>query len=261
MHRFLATLIVCVFTAGLTGVALAQSEEKGGVWYLRGSFGVANHDLSELETSLKEQKQDLIDRGVNFSTYARNFDTILDYRVEVGAIFWKGFSLGLLFNYQPRGEDQVVGGSSPGDQYRSSENIEINFLAFYGNLCYWLPGDHGFFLGGRVGYSHGRFKQSITITNPSVPQFTATVDGDYDGAGAVYGLSAGYQYTFLNGILVYLELGYEARNLGTFTGSTTSTDEALFPSSSGDYTVNGQTVDFDYSGPFIAIGIGFTGPY
>ena len=88
-----------------------------------------------------------------------------------------------------------------------------------------------------------------------------TANGDYSGDNFVYGFSGGYQYEFLNGLLVYLELGYEVRDLGTFTGSTTSTNTDIVPEYSGTYNVNGEDINFDYSGPFLALGIGFTGPY
>jgi hypothetical protein len=247
--------------AGYIGVSVAETEERGRLWYLRGSFGVADQDLGDLEKALKDEKKDLADNGVDVSTYAHDFDTVWDYRVEVGAIFWKGFSLGALFDYQPRGDDQVVGGVAPGDQLRMTETIKINFLAFYGNLSYWLPGTHNFFFSGRAGYGYGTFEQSVVITDPSNPQFTATVDGDYDGDGAVYGFSGGYSYEFVNGLLLYLELGYEWRSLGPFNGTTTSSNETLFPGRSGDYIVDGYVVDFDFSGPFIALGFGLIGPY
>lgn len=264
MRRFVATLIVCVLATGYFGVSVAQTEEpeeRGQLWYIRGSFGVADQDLGELGQALKEEKEDLASKGVDISTYAKDFETILDYRVEVGAVLWKGFSLGLLFDYQPRGEDQIVAGVAPGGGLRMSERIKTNFYAFYGNLTYWFPGTHNFFLSGRVGYGSGRFQQGLEFTDPNNPQFTATADADYDGSGAVYGFSGGYQYEFLNGILVYLELGYERKDLGTFTGTTTSSQPNIFPDQSGDYVVDGKAINFDFSGPFIAVGFGFIGPY
>jgi hypothetical protein len=252
---------MCVLIVGYFGVSVAQTEERGQLWYIRGSFGVADQDLGELETALKDEKKGLANRGVDISTYARDFDTILDYRAEVGAVFWQNLSVGLLFNYQPRGEDQVVAGVAPGGGLRMSERIRTKFYAFYGNFSYWFPGTHNFFLSGRIGYGSGRFQQEFDFTDPNNPQFGATASADYDGAGAVYGFSAGYQYEFLNGILVYLELGYERRDLGTFSGSTTSSEPNIFPEQSGDFVVDGKSINFDFSGPFIALGFGFIGPY
>jgi hypothetical protein len=247
--------------AGYVGVPVAQTEERGRLWYIRGSFGVADQDLGEVEQALKEEKEQLASQGVDISTYAKDFDTIWDYRVEVGAVFWKQFSLGLLFNYQPRSEDQVIAGVATGGGLRMTETIRTNFYAFYGNLSYWLPGTHNFFLSGRVGYASGRFQQEFVFTDPNNPQYTETADADYDGSNVAYGFSGGYQYEFLNGILVYLELGYERRDFGTFTGATTTSAEDVFPGSSGDYTVGGEAINFDFSGPFIAVGFGFIGPY
>lgn len=247
--------------AGTAGVSFAQDDEKGSVWYIRGSFGAAGQDLSDLETALKQEKQHLIEKGVDVGTYAYNFDTVWDYRVEVGAVLYRGLALGLLFDYEPRSDDQTVSSVAPGDQVRLSEEIKINYYAFFANLTYWFPGVHSLFVSGRVGYGSGRFEETFRLTDPSNPQFGVEGKGDYDGNGAVFGFSGGYQYEFLNGLLLYVELGYEWRDLGTFTGTTTTTDENLFPGYSGTYTVGGEDVSFDYSGPFIAVGFGFTGPY
>jgi len=254
-------LIIVALVTGTVVVSHAQDDENGGVWYIRGSFGAAGQDLSALETAIKESKQALIDNGVDLSTYSYNFDTIWDYRVELGAVLFKGFSLGLMFDYQPRSDDQSVSGVGAQDQLRMSEDIKITYYAIFGNVTYWFPGTHSFFVSGRAGYGSGRFQQTLELVDPSNPQIAVSGEGDYDGSNVVYGFSGGYQYKFLNGFLLYLELGYEQRNLGTFTGTTTTTNENMFPSYSGTYTVNGEEIDFDFTGPFVAVGFGFTGPY
>jgi hypothetical protein len=247
--------------AGAADATFAQDDDRGTLWYIRGSFGVTDQDLSELESALKDEKQELIDAGVDLSTYARDFDQIWDYRVEVGALFWKGFSLGFLFDYQPREDDQTIGGITPGDQLRMSERIRIKYYGFYGNLSYWWPGTHSLFISGRVGWGYGRFQQNLNLWVPNVPQLNFEATGDYDGGNVVYGISGGYQYKWENGVLIYLEAGYEIRDLGTFTGTTTTSDEAQYPGRAGNYQVNGEDVNFDFSGPFLAVGFGFTGPY
>ena len=58
-----------------------------------------------------------------------------------------------------------------------------------------------------------------------------------------------------------MQLGYEWRDLGVFTGSTTSDNQNIVPDDSGVWTVDGEEINWDFSGPFIAVGFGFTGPY
>lgn len=261
VRQFIQILVISALVAGTATPLFAQDEDKGRVWYIRGSFGAADHDLGELEKALKDEKQELIDEGVDLGTYARSFDTVWDYRVEVGAVFWKGFSLGLLWDYQPRDEDQTISGRTTLDQVRMSERIRLRYMGLFGNLSYWMPGKHSFFFSGRVGYGWGRFQQNTDLWATNNPQFSLTIEGDYDGANVVYGFSGGYQYKWMNGILLYLELGYEVRDLGTFTGTTTTSDADRFPGRSGNYQVDGQDINFDFSGPFVAVGFGFTGPY
>jgi hypothetical protein len=59
--------------------------------------------------------------------------------------------------------------------------------------------------------------------------------------------------------LIYVQLGYEWRDLGTFSGSTTSSNQELVPDYSGDWSLDGEEVNWDFSGPFLAVGFGFTG--
>jgi hypothetical protein len=253
----IAAILICS-----AGASYAQFyEEDARLWYIRGSFGAAGQDLGDVEAALKAQAQHLVDLGFDMSTYSYDFDTTWDYRVEVGTVIWSHFALGFVFDYQPRSDDQSVGGVAPQDQFRYSNQLSINYHAFLGSLSYWMPGKHSFFLGGVVGYGTGRYQTTQTITDPSNPQFTLTAEGDYDGGNAVYGFNAGYNYVFENGGLIYLQLGYEWRDLGTFTGTTTSTDQDIVPDYSGVWTVDGEEINWDFSGPFIAIGFGFTGPY
>ncbi len=247
--------------AAISTTSSAQEKERGRMWYLKGSFGMAGQDLSDLETALREEKQSWADQGIDLSTYANNFDNVWDYRIETGAVIFKSFTLGLAFSYQPRGEDQQIAGVAPQDQIRIAETVEINYYAILAVLQYRFPGKHNFFVGADGGWGNGRFKQSTTATATLNPDWNMTANGDYSGDNFVYGFSGGYQYEFLNGLLVYLELGYEVRDLGTFTGSTTSTNTDIVPEYSGTYNVNGEDINFDYSGPFLALGIGFTGPY
>jgi len=251
-----------IILAGSAGSSFAQFyQEDARLWYIRGSFGVAGQDLGDVETALKKEAEKFIDLGFDLSTYANDFDNVWDYRVEVGGVIWNRFSLGFCFDYQPRSENQSVGGIAPQDQFRLSEDLSINYHAFLGSLTYWMPGTHGLFLGGTVGYGYGRFKQTTNIVDPSNPQFSLTASGDYDNGDVVYGFNGGYQYKFENGGLIYVQLGYEWRDLGVFTGSTTSDNQNIVPDYSGVWTVDGEEINWDFSGPFIAVGFGFTGPY
>ncbi len=261
VRRIIPIIIIVALSAGYAGTSFAQEDERGTAWYLRGSFGAASQDLSDLESALLAEKDELKNLGIDFSTYSNSFGNVWDYRVEVGAIITRGLSLGFLFDYQPRESDLSTGGIAPQDQIRMSENISINYYGFLGSLSYWFPGTHGFFLGATAGYGSGRFKQTITLVDPNNPQFNAESKADYDGGGPVYGFNGGYQFTADNGILFYLQVGFEWRDLGTFTGSTQSTAPQLLPEQSGIYTVGGEEINFDFSGPFVAIGFGFTGPY
>ena len=253
----LAAILICS-----AGASYAQfNEEDARLWYIRGSFGAAGQDLGDASTALKAQKQPLIDQGFDMSTYSYDFDTVWDYRAEVGAVIWSRFSLGFCWDYQPRKDDQSVGGVAPQDQFRYSEQISINYMAFLGSLSYWFPGKHTFFLGATAGYGNGRFEQTQGIVDPSNPQFSLDAQSDYDGGAAVYGFNAGYAYGFENGGLIYLQLGYEWRDLGTFTGTTKSSNQNIVPDYSGVWTVDGQEINWDFSGPFLAVGFGFTGPY
>lgn len=253
---------MCGVLVSAAGAAFADEDnDRGGFWYIKGSFGMAGHDLGELEKAVKDEKQGWIDEGIDVSTYAREFDTVWDYRVEVGALIWKHFTLGAAFTYQPRSEDQSLAGISPADQIRLSEQIKLRYYGILGVLQFRIPGKHQFFVGANGGYGAGRFEQTTTATSTVNPDWSLTAKGKYDGSGFVYGFSGGYGYEFLNGLLLYLELGYEFRDLGSFDGSTTSTNIDIVPERSGNYAVDGQDVNFDFSGPFLAVGIGFSGPY
>jgi hypothetical protein len=241
--------------------AFAEDNEKGRFWYIKGSFGMAGQDLGDLEKAVSDEKQDWIDQGIDVSTYSRNFDNVWDYRVEVGALIFNSFSLGAAFSYQPRTDDQALGGITPQDQIRLSESIGLDYYAILAVLQYRIPGKHEFFVGVSGGYGSGTFKQTTTATSTVNPDWSVNGSGKFTGNNFVYGFSGGYGYQFLNGLLLYLELGYEIRDLGTFDGSITSTNTDIVPDYSGTYKVNGEEVNFDYSGPFIAIGLGFTGPY
>ncbi|MGD8415291.1 MAG: hypothetical protein PVF33_13710 [Candidatus Latescibacterota bacterium] len=260
MRRIIPILTVAFLLAGSAGQSFAQFYEEGArVWYIRGSFGVAGQDLGDVENALNAEKQALTDAGFDFSTYANDFDTVWDYRVEVGGIVWNRFSVGFCYDYQPRSEDQTAAGIAAQDQFRYSEELSINYMAFLGSITYWMPGTHSLFVGGTVGYGYGKFKQTQGVTDPSNPQFTLTADGEYDGGNTVYGFNAGYAYAFDSGGLIYVQLGYEWRDLGTFSGSTTSSNQELVPDYSGDWSLDGEEVNWDFSGPFLAVGFGFTG--
>ena len=244
------------------GASYAQfHEEDARLWYIRGSFGMAGQDLGAVSSALQAQKQNLVDLGFDMSTYAYDFDQIWDYRVEVGSVIWNHLALGFVFDYQPRTDTKSVGGVAPGDQFRYSEELDVNYHAFLGSLSYWWPGKHSFFIGGVAGYGVGSFKQNQSITDPSNPQFTLSAEGNYDGGSAVYGFNAGYNYAFANGGLIYLQLGYEWRDIGTLTGTTTSSNQSIVPDYSGTWRVGGEEINWDFSGPFLAIGFGFSGPY
>jgi hypothetical protein len=262
VRRLIPILMICVVVmAVFSTTSFAQDNERGRVWYLKGSFGAAGQDLGDLETALRAEKQDWIDQGIDVSTYARDFDNVWDYRIETGAVIYKSFTLGLAFSYQPRGEDQQLSGVAPQDQIRIAEKIEINYYAFQAVLQYRLPGKHNFFVGASGGWGSGSFKQTTTATATLNADWNLSAKGDYSGDSFVYGFSGGYQYEFLNGLVVYLEMGYEVRDLGAFAGTTTSTNPDIIPERSGNYNVNGEDIGFDFSGPFLALGVGFTGPY
>lgn len=262
VRRIISIVTVAVVLAGWAGSSLAQFyEEDARVWYIRGSFGAAGHDLGDVETALKAEKQKLIDLGFDVSTYAHDFDTVWDYRVEVGGIVWNRFSVGFCFNYQPRSEDQSVSSIAPSDQFRLSEELKVTYFGYLASITYWLPGKHALFLGGTVGYGTGRFEQTTTITDPSNPQFSLAAESDYDGGDAVFGFNAGYNYSFENGGSIYVQAGYEWRDLGTFTGTTTSSNQNIIPDYDGVWPDEGEDVKWDFSGPFLAVGFGFTGPY
>jgi opacity protein-like surface antigen len=262
VSRLIPIMMICVvILAVLSTPSSAQNKERGRMWYLKGSFGMAGQDLGELEKAFKDEKQDWVDEGIDLSTYSRDFDTVWDYRIETGAVIFKHFTLGAAFNYQPRGDDQDISGVSPQDQIRIAEEIKINYYAILAVLQYRFPGKHSFFIGANGGWGNGSFEQNTTATATLNPDWNMTASGKYDGSNFVYGFSAGYQYEFVNGALVYLEMGYERRDLGTFSGTTTSTNTDIVPESSGNYNVDGEDINFDYSGPFLAVGFGFTGPY
>jgi hypothetical protein len=261
VRRIFPFLIACVLLITTVSAAFAQGGERGRIWYIRGSFGMAGHDLGELENAVRAEKQGWVDEGIDISTYANDFDQVWDYRVEVGAVIFRNFSLGAAFTFQPRSEDQRLGGILPGDQIRLAEEIKLRYYGVVGVLQYWIPGKHGFFFGANGGYGSGRFEQITTAASTVDPTGNLSAKGKYDGSGFVYGFSGGYQYEFLNGLLLYLELGYEFRDLGTFDGTTTSTNTDIVPESSGNYTVDGADVQFDFSGPFVSVGVGFLGPY
>jgi hypothetical protein len=261
VRRIIAILAVAVVLAGWTGSSLAQFREEGArVWYLRGSFGVAGQELGDVENALSAEKQRFVDLGVDFSTYANDFDKVWDYRVELGGLVWNRFTVGFCFDYQPRSEDQSVGAIAPRDQIRFSETVRVRYYGYLGSITYWWPGTHGLFVGGTIGYGRGSFEQTTEIKNPNVAEYILAADGKYNGGGAVYGFNAGYQYTFENGGLIYVQGGYERRDLGTFTGSTTSSNQNILPDRSGTWTVGGEEIKWDFSGPFLVVGIGFTGP-
>jgi len=253
---------MAIIIAGPAGSTYAQFyEEDARLWYIRGSFGVAGQDLTDAEAALKKVAGAFADLGFDLSTYAADFDNVWDYRAEVGGVVWNRLSLGFCFDYQPRSEDQSVGAVAPADQFRLSEGLSVGYYGFLGSVTYWWPGRHGLFLGGTVGYGLGRFKQTTNIRDPSNPQFSLTASGDYDGGNVVYGFNAGYQYRFDNGGLIYVQAGYEWRDLGTFSGTTTSDNQNIVPDYSGIWTVDGEEINWDFSGPFLAVGFGFTGPY
>jgi opacity protein-like surface antigen len=255
-------MIVCVALVAAASVVFAEDgEDKGRFWYIKGSFGMAGHDLGELETALRAEKEDWASQGIDVSTYSRDFDNVWDYRVEVGALIFKNFTLGAAFSYQPRTDDQEIAGITPDDQIRLSETIGLDYYAFLGVLQFRIPGTHQFFVGANAGYGTGKFEQSTTATSTAVPDWGVTASGKFDGSNFVYGFSGGYGYQFLNGVLLYVEMGYEFRDLGTFDGSITSTNIDIVPEQSGTYNVDGEDVNFDFSGPFLAIGFGFAGPY
>jgi len=262
VRRITPFLLVFALVIGTAGASFAQFyEEDATLWYIRGSFGAAGQDLSDVENAYQSLYSELASRGWDVSTSAFDFDQTWDYRFEVGAILWKGLGLGFCFNYQPRSETQTVSAIAPADQARLSDTIDINYFGYLASLSYWWPGTHSLFLGGTVGYGYGRFKSDATIQDPSNPQFSAGSSADYDGGNVVYGFNGGYQYKWVNGLLVYLQVGYEFRNLGTFTGTTTTTPGGPFDERSGDWPTQENPVDWDFSGPFLALGFGFTGPY
>jgi hypothetical protein len=262
VRPFIPILVVAALLSVSASSSLAQFyEEDARLWYIRGSFGVAGQDLGDVEKALRAVKQDFIDLGFDLSTYAYDFDTVWDYRVELGGILWNHLSLGFCFDYQPRSDDQSVGAIAPGDQFRMSESLKVKYYGFLGSLTYWFPGTHSLFLGGTAGYGLGRFKTTTSIVDPRNPQFSLAAEGDYDGGGGVYGFNGGYQYVFENGGLIYVEVGYEWRDLGTFEGTTTSSNQNIVPDYNGKWTVDGEEINWDFSGPFLAVGFGFTGPY
>jgi hypothetical protein len=134
VRRIIPIIILLVLSAGYVGASFAQDGERGTAWYLRGSFGAASQDLSELESALSAEKDALKNLGVDFSTYSNSFGNIWDYRVEVGAIITRGLSLGFMFDYQPARDRSFDGrhrapGSDPDVGEHQSQLLRFSGIA------------------------------------------------------------------------------------------------------------------------------------
>lgn len=106
----------------------------------------------------------------------------------------------------------------------------------------------GLTLGGHVASAHARMIEGFTVQDASGDYFQ---DAIAERTRTTYGMYLGIDQTNSNGVAGYFRMGYQFRDMGSMPSQLTISD--------GINTIQatGNTVDLDYSGWYLKLGVGF----
>jgi hypothetical protein len=230
----------------------AAAEVPAGSIFLRGAIGMTTQSLGDVNAIIEED-QDFFDENGLIVSLERFKGTTqvggeLGYRVNGS---WSG---GVGVSYH---EAHIENFYFIDPALDIKDQSDLTYFEVVGNASYWISRWPGVFVGAQAGVGMGTAEVHFEFTDTTDPSINELLDGKYDGSGFVWGGFVGYQTSLKGGIQPFGRAGYRIRNLGTFSGSSTSSLTGV--DNSPPTNAAGEPVDFDFSGVFLEAG--FTWPF
>lgn len=211
-----------------------------GATNMYGFLGFGTQALADLNSAIEDDESVLQGAGipVNFDTFGPAIDLGGGIVHQVSETIGLGIELG----YQR---------SSVNNRYSDvsgsySDAVDLEILDVTGALQFWVSSAPGLLFGTNVGVGFGAVKDELHLRNFSNASNNVNGTGQWSGAGFIAGVFGGYHFTLSQSTRLLLHAGYRYRNLGEFDGgSGPPSDNA------------GQPLDFDFSGFYSRLGLGF----
>lgn len=183
------------------------------------------------------------------------FGTTIPWGGEIGYRLTRGVVLGVAASQQ-------VGIAENGfddPQVVVHERIAATLRQVVGVVAIEVPGTHGFFIWGNMGWGFGKVEEASS-QRFSPPDDSLNVDfrGEYDGSGLVAGMAIGVRRELGGRAMVRLGVGYQFANLGELVGPQTFTTRSGTFATSGPprNPFTGAPISTDFGGFHLSAGVG-----
>ena len=216
-----------------------------------GTFGLTTIAADDLD-KVYESIEDWLGRNglaSDFSGPSNGIDLSAGVRQEFHPWMSFGVEFGMTF------DNLTNNATNPTVDYINHADSRV--AEFLGLLEFHPPGAPLLHFGGGAGYAIGshEFSEELMIDLDNQPPDFYTSLLDANGSGPVYMLFIGVENPNPTGVILMARVGFRYRNLGEFTGEFYEDDAKV-----GEGTVygpDGVPLEFDFSGVFAHIGIGY----
>ena len=228
----------------------AQILNDGKQFSLRGTIGYGQQSMEDLNNWIKSDEQYF--QSLGWPVEWEEFGGTMDLGGEFAIRISKTFSFGMGVNYQ---KNNLT--NSYSDYIGAiTDKMELQIVDLTVNLYAFLPGTNGLFVGINGGFSFGAYDCDFRVQIYDDPEGYYTQRTDASGKGLMGGIFAGYELNFTSGLQVFGKFGYRYRNLKTFSGYFSDSDGTKYTGViDGGY---GNDIDFDFSGLYLLVGLGFS---
>jgi len=207
------------------------------------ALGDVNDNIEAVETQLKQQ---------GFQTEFEKFSSVVfDLGGEFDYRLTETVSVGGTVNAQWNG----AGSTATSATERETSESDLLYLDLTVAASYWFPSVPGLCAGVNAGYGRTYLDQALSFRDSAAPANDFDAKGEWDGSGFVFGAFAGYERYLKEYLTVYGKAGYQRRDMGTLAGGWTSSQ--LGDNSNPPTDVNGNPLEFDLSGFYFRVGVGF----
>lgn len=212
-----------------------------------GFLGYGTQALGDVNDDIADDEQAF--QGVGFPVSFDPLGGALDIGVGLSIPVGTGASLGFEVGYQS---------NSVHHQYSDAtgsigRDIDLQVVDVGASLALHLPSTPAVFLGGMVGVALATGTHDWSYRDVNESSNDANGQGDLEGSGFAAGAFLGYEQAMGSG-LMRVVAGYRHRNVGEMSGVYGGTEGF----GSGSYADNsGRAVDFDFSGVFARLVLGF----
>ncbi|MCK4412653.1 MAG: hypothetical protein KAY32_03830 [Candidatus Eisenbacteria sp.] len=243
-------LTICLLTLVVAGTtAGAQQQQIHPKGYLHLSLGYATQALGEVNDAIEDDEQIFRSLGVPLSW--DTFGGALEFGGGLEFMVSETVSLGASVGIQKSSVNNVYSDYSGS----FSDKADLRVIDVSGTLTLWPPTSRGLFLGASMGVAFGKANSETRFRVYSDSDYDLDVEGEFTGKGLSLGVFSGYQGRIGRTGLLFVKAGYRHRNLGEFDGEFCSPQVGCWDTEAQNNA--GQALDFDFSGFYLAGGVGF----